>query len=269
VPRKKGGRDEKGFFFTALLMSAIAASCVFAMSADEIMNKSNIVNYYSGNDGKAQVKMFITDSQGRQRKRIFSILRKNIEKGGEQKFYVYFKEPTDVEGMVYMVWKHPGKDDDRWLYMPALDLVKRIAATDKRSSFVGSDFVYEDVSGRLPEEDNHEIQSEGEDFYIIKSTPKDPKMVEFSYYISYISKENFLPVKVEYYNKEEALSRVVETMNVKEIQGYPTIVNYRAKNLETGSETVMNFTDMKYDIGLPDDVFTERYLRRPARKWLD
>ncbi len=253
----------------ALFVAGGIASVACAMDATEVMKKSNIQNYYSGNDGRAKVEMSITDSQGRQRKRIFDILRKNLEKGGEQRFYVYFKEPTDVEGMVYMVWKHPGKDDDRWLYMPALDLVKRIAASDKRSSFVGSDFVYEDVSGRSPDEDTHEIQDEDEDFYIIKSTPKDPKNVEFSYFVSYISKENFLPMKIEYYNKEEVLSRIIETMDVKEIQGHPTIVDYRAKNLETGSETLMDFTEVKYDIGLPDDIFTERYLRRPPRKWLD
>jgi len=57
------------------------------------------------------------------------ILRRDVADGGDQKFYVYFLEPADVRKMVYMVWKHTDRDDDRWLYLPALDLVKRIAAS--------------------------------------------------------------------------------------------------------------------------------------------
>ena len=77
------------------------------------------------------------------------MLRKNYgEAGGEQKFFMYFFQPADVKDMTFMVYKYPAKDDDRWLFVPAINMVRRIAAQDKTSSFVGSDFTYEDVSGR-------------------------------------------------------------------------------------------------------------------------
>jgi len=110
---------------------------------DDIVNKANLMAYYQGQDGKSYVTMKITDKNDNVRTREFIILRKNEEKGGDQKYFVYFLQPPDVRKMVFMVHKHVGadKEDDRWLYLPSLDLVNRIAASDKRTSFVGSDFL--------------------------------------------------------------------------------------------------------------------------------
>ena len=128
-----------------------------APTVDEIINRANLAAYYAADDGRAEVMMTITDAQGRTRKREFVILRRDVVDGGQQQFYVYFKKPSDVRKMVFMVHKYIDKDDDRWLYLPALDLVKRIAGSDKRTSFVGSHFLYEDVSGRSVKEDIHEL----------------------------------------------------------------------------------------------------------------
>lgn len=236
------------------------------LTVSAIVDKANKAAYYQGDDGKAKVHMTIIDSQGRSREREFIILRKDKIDGGDQLFYIYFNRPADVRKMVFMVWKHPGQDDDRWLYLPALDLVKRIAASDKRSSFVGSDFLYEDVSGRGIDEDDHELIEEGEKNYVILNKPKKPESVEFSSFKIWIEKETFLPVKAEYYDKAGKVYRTVEAIKMENIQGYPTIVKSRVKNLETGSETVLEFSNIQYDIGLKENIFSERYLRRPPRE---
>jgi len=248
------------FFAFIFLLFAVPG---FSQTADEIVNKANLASYYVGKSGQSDVLMTITDSQGRQRVREFRILRLNVKEGGEQKFYVYFKRPTDVERMVYMVWKNIGKDDDRWLYLPALDLVKRIAASDKRSSFAGSHFVYEDVSGRSLEADTHELIGEEGNLFKFKNTPKETKGVEFAYYFVWIDKNNFLPMKAEYYNATGKLIRAVEALEVKDVQGHPTAVRSKATYLERKGETVIDFTNVVYDIGLEDSIFTERYLRQP------
>ena len=123
------------------ILVAVPAPATETLSVDEIVNRANLAAYYAGNDGRAEVMMTITDAQGRARKREFVILRHDVVDGGQQQFYVYFKKPSDVRKMVFMVHKYIDKDDDRWLYLPALDLVKRIAASDRRTSFVGSHFV--------------------------------------------------------------------------------------------------------------------------------
>jgi outer membrane lipoprotein-sorting protein len=235
-------------------------------AVEEIVKRANLAAYYAGDDGRAEVSMEITDSQGRVRKRAFVILRRDVEDGGEQKFYVYFKKPSDVRKMVFMVHKHLDRDDDRWLYLPALDLVKRIAASDKRTSFVGSHFFYEDVSGRTVEADRHELVDTTEEFFVLENTPKEPDSVEFSAYTLWIDRENYLPRRAVYKDKGGKEYREVTALEVEEIDGHPTVTKSLVRDLVAGGETVSEFRKIRYDMGLDDGLFTERYLRRPPRE---
>ena len=239
----------------------------FALTVDEVVAKANNRSYYQGQDGSAKASMVITDAQGRTRQRQLTILKLNIKEGGDQKYFVYFHKPNDVKGMSYIVWKHIGKDDDRWLYLPAMDLVRRIAASDKRSSFAGTTFLYEDISGRAIDLDKHDLIAGEQDFYVVKNTPQDAAAVEFSYYTVKIDKNNFLPVKAEYYDKSGKLYRIIEALEVRDIQGYPTVTKMKASDLNSKANTVTEFSEIKYDIGLKDEIFTERSLRNPPSQW--
>ncbi len=256
-------------------------------TATEIVVKANRVAYYQGADGRAQVRMTITDAQGRTRTPQMTILRwdqpgpkakadeKKKEDGagkdafcGGQKFYVYFHQPADVNKMAFLVWKHLDKDDDRWLYMPALDLVKRISSSDKRTSFVGSEFFYEDVSGRNINDDAHELLSTSKTYYKLKSTPKDAKSVEFGHYITWIHRDTFVVVSQEYYDKKGGKYRQYRALKMDRVQGFWTVTRSRMTDLRTKGNTVLDYSDVKYDIGAPEDVFTERYLRRAPAAYL-
>ena len=258
----------KTFLFLVIAFIALGpGGAVHAeeLSADKIIEMANDASYYAGKDGRATVKMAITDSSGGTRIREFMILRKNLDKKN-QKFYIYFKAPADVRKMAYLVWKHAGGDDDRWLWLPALNLKKRIAPGDKRTSFVGSDFFYEDVSGRGTGEDFHELVETDDTRYLIKNIPKEPDSVEFAYYNVWISKKTFLPEKAEYYDKNGKLYRRVEAKEVVIIQGHPTVTESVAGDLAAGTSTINKFENVKYDIGLKEKIFTERFLRRPPRE---
>lgn len=265
----------------ALLLGAVvdtsrAAEVSPTPTVDEIVHKSNHMAFYQGQDAKGKVEMVIADRQGRVRNRIFTMLRKdNGETGCDQKFFSLFQAPADVRKMVFMVHKHatPGRDDDRWLYMPSLDLVKRIAAGDKRTSFVGSDFLYEDISGRSPAEDHHELIRTTDRWYVIKNTPKKPEEVEFAYYIAHIDKETFVPMKMEFFKHADQCYRMIEATEVEDIPAeengqmvtYPTVIVSVARDLENGSTTRMVRSNICFNIGLDDRIFSERYLRRPPR----
>lgn len=248
-----------------------------SLPVDEIVHRANLVSYFQGRDGRGQVAMTISDSQGRVRERSLTILRRDEAESDAlqgsayyagQKYYIYFRRPADVNKMVFLVWKNLDREDDRWLYLPALDLVKRIAASDKRTSFVGSDFFYEDVSGRGIDEDVHELVETTDNYYVIRNTPKEPEAVEFSYYTMYIHKQTFLPVQSEYYDKSGNKHRVYRALKVETIQGRATVTQASMENLQTGSKTVMAYSDVRYDIDLPENIFTERFLRRPPQKYL-
>jgi len=239
------------------------------LSAIEIAQKAEKASYYQGQDGRSFVSMTITDNQNRTRSRKLTILRKSMSDDGvgNQRFYVYFHGPSDVRDTTFLVWKYPDKTDDRWLYLPALDLVNRIAAEDERSSFVGSDYFYEDVSGRGANEDNHIIEDITDTYYVLKSTPKTPDLVEFDHYISYIHKDSFIPVQVEYYADGEQY-RQYTANTVKTIDGFPTVTKSTMKDVENGGQTVLEYTQVKYNVGLQKDIFSERYLRNPPRQYL-
>ena len=255
---------------------ARAAEGAAAPPVDEIVQKTNYRAYYQGRDGRAQVSMTIYDAEGRTRGREFTILRRDEQSEGvpdeaftgPQKFYVYFHRPADVNKMVFLVWKYLDKDDDRWLYLPALDLVKRIAAADKRTSFVGSTFYYEDVSGRRTTDDTHELVEVTDNYYVLKNTPKDPSAVEFAYYKMWIHRKTFVPVKTEYYDKQGNKYREYTALKVDEVQGYPTVTKSRMKDLRTGGYTDLEYASVQYNAGLPDDIFTERYMRQAPRQYL-
>jgi len=252
------------------------------LSVEQIVNKTNHVAYYQGFDGRAKVKMTITDSQGRKRIREITILRwdqpgpnqpkkeqrKDSNFCGGQKIYAFFDRPADVYKTVFMVWKHLGKNDDRWMYLPALDLVKRISATDKRTSFVGTHFFYEGVSGRNINDDVHELLKTTKDYYVLKNTTKNPKLVEFAYFEMWIHRKSFIVVKTDYYDNQDKKYRTYEALEVKQIQGYSTVTKAKMTDLRTNGNTIAEYGNIKYDIGIPESVFTERYLRRPARKYL-
>lgn len=234
----------------------------------QIVDQANLASYYQGKDGRSEVRMLITDGQGREQLRQFTILRYDLADAGDQYFYVAFSRPADVRDTVFMVAKHVDRDDDRWLYLPGLDLVKRISAGDKRTSFVGSHFFYEDVSGRNPAQDKFELLGTDEHFYHLKATPKDPASVEFASYTLAIDKRTLLPMTIEYTDTAGKIYRRVEALEVKDIQGYPTVISNKVSDLRSGGQTLMQFGFMKYDIGLDEAVFSERSLRNPPRDWL-
>ena len=267
----------------ALALALIAGAAAFALAADEltvdqIVDNALRVSYYQGATGRADVKMTITDSQERTRERELTILRRDDVPEdqpdeddlwlGDQKFYVYFHRPADVRKMAFLVHKHINGEDDRKLYLPALDLAKPIASSEERTSFAGSHFFYEDVSGRNKDEDTHELVETTDNYYVLKNTPKNPDAVEFSYYKMWIHKKTFLVIKTEYYDKNDEKYREYQALKFDSIQDYSVITKARMSDTRIGGHTEVEYSDVRFNIELPDDVFTERYLRRAPVKYL-
>jgi len=261
----------KRYLFVLLML--LLPLNVFAVTGEEVMKKSQASFLYQGKDFKARVVMKLISKGGAERIRELTMLRKNYgEPGGDQKIFMYFFKPADVKDMTFMVYKYPAKDDDRWLFVPAINMVRRIAAQDKTSSFVGSDFTYEDVSGRDIQDDNHSILREeklgGRDCYVVKSAPRAAD-VDYSYKLSWVDKGNFLPLKEEYYDKRGELYKAFSADEVKNIKGFPTVTKKKLKNLQSGHSTEVTYIKSDYNIGVEDSLFSERFLKQPPKKWIE
>ncbi len=255
-----------------LALALMLAPAVSAQDAVELMKQAHLKLYYAGDDGKAEVVMHLIDKGGKERLREFTMLRIDNADGGDQKYYTYFKKPSDVSRLSFMVHKSADGNDSRWIYVPAVDLVKPISADDKNSSFVGSDFTYEDVSGRHWSEDKHTLKDangklDGKDVYVIESVPvKEYK--GFARKVSYIDKALMIPLKEEYFDKKGEMVRIFRADKIQDIEGITTVTSRSIENVKKGSRTVVEFTGIDYNLGLTDELFTERFLKNPPREYI-
>lgn len=250
--------------------AVVARADVAKLDANAIVKRSQDAFYSAGSDMKARVSMTLASPGGQKRVRELTMLRRNEDKDGHQKYFIYFHQPADVRGMTFLIDKYPDKDDDRWLFIPGLNLVKRIAARDASQSFVGSDFSYEHVSGRDLDADAHRLireeQANGKDCYVIESVARQP--AEYKRKVAWIDKTSFLPLKEEYYDVKDELFKVFTTDEIKDVGGVPTVVKRSMTNKKSGHTTTVIFTDVGYGLGIDSDIFSERYLKDPPRKWV-
>lgn len=253
-----------------LLMAALLPVSALAFTAAEVMERSLAAFFYPGLDFKARVQMKLITQDGQERLREMTMLRKNVGNAGEQRYYIYFHEPADVKGTAFLVWKYPEREDDRWIFIPAIKLVRRIAADDKRSSFVGSDFTYEDVSGREVGDETHRLLGEetldGRPVYRIESLTK--AKLDYVRRLSWIDRERWLPLKEEYYDARGGLLRTFTADEVREVDGHWTVTRRTMRDAQSGHRTEVALKEVAYDVGLTEDLFTERYLQHPPREWI-
>jgi outer membrane lipoprotein-sorting protein len=264
--------------FQRIILSFIAAAAAMSaaparaadLSADEIVKRSLESFYYAGNSMRARVSMKLINREGKVREREMTILRLNLGKSGDQRYYIYFHGPADIKGTSFLIWKYPAKDDDRWIYVPTLKLVKRIAVDDKRSSFVGSDFTYEDVSSRDLEDEARVLVREenlGErPVYVVESKPKTP--ADYSRRLSWIDRERWLPLKEEYFDARNEPLRTYTADKVEQIGRQWAVTVRSMKNLQSGHRTEVVFRETEYGVDIKQDIFTERYLRDAPAQWV-
>ncbi len=243
-----------------LVVSSTTSYADSAPTGTELAKRWNKAYYYAAKTAKARIEMTIKSKSGKIRQRRFMMLRQDDSDLGDQKYFVYFQRPSDVRRMTLLVWKDATGDDDRWLYLPDLDLVKRIEGKQGRASFAGSDFLYEDISGRPVKVDKHKLEKTTNDYYVLLSVPKKRSSVDFDAYRVYIDKKTYLPHKAVYYRKGKK-TRMIEMLATGSFDGYTTVTKARATNFATGSQTTIVLSKVRFDLNLPPGLFAEGSLR--------
>lgn len=264
---------QKFFSIAALFVFFPVHAQAQEKDAASIMGKMHKAFYYAEEGLKADVSMTLVSKGGKKQTRRLSMLRVNTS-GGAQKYFMYFHEPQDVRGTAFLVWKHPKKDDERWIFIPALNMTRRIAAQDSSSSFVGSDFSYEDVSGRDLQQDTYKLVKTMEDYegkkgqkaYVVESVPASK--AGYKKKISFVDADTCLPLKEEYYDTQGKMFKIFTAEEIKTVDGIATITRRTMENVKTGHKTDVRFTDVSYPENIPDDVFSEKSLKKPPAKWV-
>lgn len=257
--------------FMSFFIALMSVTCSFAdvEKADTIIQKAHMAVYNAGKDGLYDVEMVILDDHVNEQLWNLRILRVNPGVSNDQLLYVDYDKPSFMSKVACMVWKNFERGDNRWVYLPDLDKDQLLEANNTSLSFAGTDYAYEVLSGVRAGADEHEIIDNGTSgYYWIKSTPKDSSKVEFAYYYVWIKKENFLPVKMEFFDKNDLLVRLVDILEIKELQGYPTITKFLVKDLIRGGESIVRFKNVNFDIGVDQSALSQKFLRGPKPHWV-
>lgn len=256
--------------FALLVSIATVAPSSAQLTAEEIVTRQQQAFQYAAGDFRAEVSMRLVDKDGNERRRKLTMLRLDTSGEASQKYYMYFHEPADVRATAFLVWKYPDKDDDRWLFIPAIKLVTRVAAKDAQSSFVGSDFSYEDISGRDVAADTHTLVREEtrdeKNCYVVESLPVTSSA--FARKIAWIDTATFLPIREEYYDVQNQLAKVFTADEVAEVAGHPTVMRRTMTDVKREHLTEVVFENVGYDSGLDETLFSERYLQKPPAQWI-
>ena len=125
------------------LLTIFFLTNTYALSNLEVAQKSEEV--MSGfEDSVSLMRMELINANAQ--KKVRTMKMKVLEGESEDKSLMEFITPADVKGTKFLSYEHVNKDDDQWLYLPALKRVKRIASKNKSGAFMGSEFSYEDLS---------------------------------------------------------------------------------------------------------------------------
>ncbi|HAX61824.1 MAG TPA: outer membrane lipoprotein-sorting protein, partial [Elusimicrobia bacterium] len=154
-------------------------------------------------------------------------------------------------------------DDITYLYLPAFKKVRRIASHVKNTKFAGTDFTYEDMEAkRYSEKYIPELLKKDEEHYILQLKPKEGLKTDYSKLIMRVRMDNFYPTKIEHYDKGKKLYKVMTREKIEKIGKYWVSKESEMDDLQAKHKTKMIIVDVKFDLELSDQIFTERYLSR-------
>lgn len=253
-----------------LLIASLTLSSLFAITGQEIAQKAH--DRDDGDNSTSNMKMILIDKQGNERVR--DLKRYAKDKGEDELKLMFFLSPADVRNTAFLTYDYEdsNKDDDQWLYLPELRKVKRIASSDKSSSFMGSDFTYSDMTSRNVQDYTYKIMKEpvvdGHKTWQMLVTPKTDKTIEETGYtksIVFVRQDNFVIVQALNYIKIGNKLKYMKILSLEEIDGIWTtkkIQMVTKKGKQTLHKTIFEFSDIKYKQNLEESFFSTRTLEK-------
>jgi hypothetical protein len=254
-----------------LALSLFAAQSAFAaMSAREIMQA--VDDRDDGDNRVADMKMVLIDKNGDKRTRIIRSFDK--DKGEDKQRIMFFTSPADVEDTAFLTYDYDAyeKDDDQWLYLPALRKTKRIASSDKSGSFMGSDFNYADMTRKNLDAYDFKILKEdevrSEKVWLIEALPKTREEIEETGYeksIAFVRQDNFVVVRAVHWVNEGNKLKYQDVSGLEKIDGIWTITAMSMttkKGKTTLHKTELYFDNVKYNQELSEQMFSVRRLEK-------
>jgi hypothetical protein len=218
----------------------------------------------SGEDVAIRATMTLTEKGHEPRRRELFTYR--ADKGGAERWSLTrFTAPADIQGVGLLTLDHPGDESDQWLYLPALDRVRRVSSARKGGRFVGSDLFFEDLRDREVGMDQHRLAGKDKvgnlECELLVSVPRDPDNSVYSKRISCVHPGTLIGLRVDLYqaHSSEPVKRL-SVKRIKKIQDIWTVTDSIMQDLESGHETRITAEAVKYNQNIPDQLFSSKAL---------
>ncbi len=255
------------------------------MTADQIMQIEYFVKYTRfSKDVKMLGVAYLIDKSGAIRERGTSRERITLGRASDDIAYkdlVMFTSPTQVKGLATLTWTYmnPGRQADSWLWVPSLKKIRKISSANADDSFMGSDFTEEDITTRKFEEETYQLIGsenfkgytcefdkksyyQGASCFVIEARPKKSSWY-YSKRVLWVDKNTGGGIYEEKYDANGKIFQIIfKNYQVFNVNGkeYPTQTLLEGKDLRSGHRTVIINSDIAYDKGLPENLFTETTL---------
>ena len=236
----------------------------------EIMQKSRDASKLDGMEAISTLKIY--DAKGRERVRQTSMASKLFENGTTEKRIIRFLSPAEVKGTGMLIYDYDERNDDMWIYMPALRKTRRIISNEKSKSFMGSEFSNADMSAPSLEDFDYTVTGSdlvgGTDCWIVEVVPVNEDIMDevgYDRQLAWIGKQDFVFRKAEYYDEDDELFKKMISSDVRQMDtsGKKYIATrMEMSNLQNGRKSVMTIEKIQYNPDVKEEYFTLAYLER-------
>jgi len=256
----------------AAAMAMAQAASAEAATAREILDRAKALDDTTRKwtDRTQNMALVIHDARGGERRRELRVYNRRFP-DDEDKALSFFLSPPEVKGTGFLQWAHKRRDDDQWLYLPEFKRVRRITARLRDESFMGTDFSYRDLEilGEILDWSEDEAPTELTGEETIAETPCHvielrPKHEGSSYgrIVLWMDRDKLIARRMDFFDLDGTKVKTLSMDGVTDVGPIPTAHRLEMRNLKKGSRTLVELSDVRYDVGLSDDLFTQRHLER-------
>lgn len=277
-PRFLFHQDQSFWKVAAVLVCLIAGTVVTtnaladssATTAQQVVERMNTRE--EGESVQRDMVLTLTDRNGNSRVEKTKAFRRYF--GDTKKTVIFYTDPANVAGTAFLTWDYAdqAKDDDQWLYLPALRKVRRISASDRGDYFLGTDFTYEEIKkeSKIAAEDyDFELLGEetidGHHTWAVRATPNSKAAREalgYSKVVLRIDSNVWIPRFTEYWDVAGNFLKTVHSRQIENIDGIWSVIEITAENHKTGHQTHLEFRNTDYDAAIPERLFEKTSLKR-------
>lgn len=210
--------------------------------------------------------MDVYDKKGAARRKKF-LLRK-LGGLGNSKTLVRFTDPAEVRGVGLLSINEKGASDRQWMYTPAIQRVRRIAAQERRQRFIGTDFTNEDMAERVIDDFTYKLLSQGEEIdgrktWKIEARPVSPDKSQYAYLYLWVPVDVPYTVLAEMYDAKGVRQRVLKAGNLEKVSGIWIARRVEMSTPTDGTKTVLTLEEIRFNSGLKEEQFTQQALEKP------